>query len=781
MQQQVLLLMSIPVVKMKKVFSVMLFSVLFSLAAAQEATGDSTAKELNEIVISGSKFAEKKRNIAQRIDVISAKFIAKANTQNTGDLLMNTGNVFVQKSQQGGSSPVIRGFEASRVLLVVDGVRMNNLIYRSGHLQNAITIDQNMLESMEVLYGPASTLYGSDALGGVVHFRTKAPKLSTVNKTFLVSGNSFVRYSSANNEKSAHVSLNPGWKKFAWLQSYTFSDFGDMKMGSNYPGKYPTFGRRDSFITRINNIDTVLKNTDSRVQKFSGYRQWDILQKLLFRQSEKISHAINFQYSNTTNVPRYDRLQDKRNFGGTAGNTLRWAEWYYGPQKRLLSTYELSIAKTRWFDHINLNVNYQAIEESRVQREYRHYDRQDKRVEKVDVAGFILDTRKTWNNHELTMGADGQMNLLQSTASRTNINTSAVSTLDTRYPDGKNRMNNFGLFAQHIYKFKGKKLVLNDGIRLQNTTLYSSIADNSFFNLPFNEIKQNNTAFTGNIGLVYLPAAKTKLSVNISSGFRVPNVDDLAKIFESGTSGSIRQVVVPNPGIKPERTYNIDLGINQNIGKNFRTELSGFYTLFRNALVKAPFLLNGQDSVIYNGVKSQVLANVNANKAYLYGFSAAVYAGIRHFTFSSTITYTEGRFQTDASKNSTVYEKQPDGSYRQVSKKVSSKPLDHIPPLFGKTSIAYEKNKLLFEVFALYNGWKKLDDFNADGEDNAQYATADGMPGWFTLNFRSSFSIQKNLSVQFSAENVFDRNYRYFASGFSAPGRNFIAAVRAGF
>src|SRR5829696_1479056 len=116
-------------------------------------------KELDEVVFSANKFSEKKRNVAQRIDIISSQEIERINTQNTGDLLLNTGNIFVQKSQQGGSSPVIRGFEASRVLLVVDGIRMNNAIYRSGHLQNVITIDQNMLERVEMIYGPASTLY----------------------------------------------------------------------------------------------------------------------------------------------------------------------------------------------------------------------------------------------------------------------------------------------------------------------------------------------------------------------------------------------------------------------------------------------------------------------------------------------------------------------------------------------------------------------------------------------------------------------------------------------
>ncbi|HRF20339.1 MAG TPA: TonB-dependent receptor plug domain-containing protein, partial [Chitinophagaceae bacterium] len=177
---------------------------------AQEDT--TQEKNLDEIVVYSNKFVEKKKNLAQKIDVVTARTISRFNAQNTGDLLINTGNVFVQKSQQGGSSPVLRGFEASRVLLVVDGVRMNNAVYRAGHLQNAITVDQNMLERVEVLYGPSSTIYGSDALGGVIHFRTKSPQLST-NQKLLVKGSSFIRYSTANEEKTGHADVSVGGKR----------------------------------------------------------------------------------------------------------------------------------------------------------------------------------------------------------------------------------------------------------------------------------------------------------------------------------------------------------------------------------------------------------------------------------------------------------------------------------------------------------------------------------------------------------------------------------------
>lgn len=210
---------------------------------------------------------------------------------------------------------------------------MNNAVYRAGHLQNVITVDQHILERVEVLYGPASTMYGSDGLGGILHFRTRTPILSTSEK-MKISGTGLFRYSSANEEKTGHADLSLGGKKIAWLQSYSYSDFGDMKMGKNYKDKYPNFGRRSQYIETINGIDKIVNNNDDRIQRFSGYKQWDITEKLLFKQSEKISHLLNIQYSNSSDIPRYDRLQDTKNFGGSIGTTLRYAEWYYWDLKQ---------------------------------------------------------------------------------------------------------------------------------------------------------------------------------------------------------------------------------------------------------------------------------------------------------------------------------------------------------------------------------------------------------------------------------------------------------------
>lgn len=652
---------------------------MHNYATSQENDTTKKFSDLNEIVISANKFGEKKRNVIQKIDVINSKYISKVNAQNTGDLIMSTGNVFVQKSQQGGSSPVIRGFEASRVLIVIDGIRMNNAIYRSGHLQNIITIDQNQLERLEVMYGPSSTLYGSDALGGTINMITKQPKLST-NKNHLILANTMSRYSTSNQEKTGNFSLNIGYQKWALLTNITYSDFGDMRAGAKKTKQYPEFGNRNEFIESINNsfVDSIVSNPNNLIQKFSGYKQWDMMQKILFKPNDRISHNINIQLSNSSNVPRYDRLTDIKN------GQLRFAEWYYGPQKRNLYAYGFQAQNISSFiDQFRTTLSFQDIEESRHTREYRRYDRFDSRIENVKVWGFVSDIRKTIKKHEINTGLDFQYNTVKSKANRTNLLTGSLSPLDSRYPNGKNMMNFFSIFAQHIYKFNDDKWVLNDGLRLQFTTLNSTIADNSFFQLPVTEVSQKTRSITGNLGLAFIPVEKTKISIGLSSGFRAPNIDDLSKIFESSTAA--KQITVPNSNLKPEYTYNADLAIRQQIGNRWLVEATGFYTLFRNAIIKAPFTLNGADSIFYNGIFSQVVASQNIAKARLAGFTFGISGNItERLSINTTLNFTKGDFITDPNIATTVYEKQNDGSYLLVKKNVKRKPLDHIPPLFGK-------------------------------------------------------------------------------------------------
>lgn len=732
----------------KRIFSPLLITVFSITAFAQDADTSSKKVSLSTVIISANKMEEPSNAVAQQVELISSKQIEQMAAPTMAEVLQSSGYVNVQKSQQGGGSPVIRGFEASRVLLVIDGVRMNNLIYRSGHLQNVITVDQHSLERVEVLFGPSSTVYGSDALGGVVHMMTKQPKFNSTDKNLFVSGNSLVRYATANQEKTGHIDFNIGTKKFASLTSFTWSDFDDLKMGKQKGVIDSVFGKRYYYVKRFGDKDSMVLNDDPYLQRFSGYRQYDALQKFSFRQSEHVTHTLNLQLSNSNDISRYDRLTDK----GTGGTGLRFAEWYYGPQLRTLAAYELNLTgMTGRFNRMSAGINHQYVEESRHQRRFNN-NNLDNRMEKVNVMGYHFDLYRIRAEHQLRMGLDGQYNTLKSTAFRKNIVTNAEVPLDTRYPDGDNIMQHHALYATHTWHIN-PKWVVNDGIRFQYSNLKSEFVNKDFFPFPFNKAEQKNTAVTGNAGIIFLPRQSWKISMMLSSGFRVPNVDDLGKVFES-TAGKI---IVPNASIKPERTYNADLGISKVFMDKIKWENNAFYTLYRDAIVLDKFTFNGNDSIDYNGTLSAVYANQNKRKAFITGFSSILMADIsNHFSFSASVTYTYARIQTDT----------------------GHVPLDHIPPVYGRTEVSYTHGKLRINLSADYNGWKKLKDYYLNSEDNEQYATPEGMPAWYVFNLGASYQFSKNWQLQAGCNNLPDTQYRLFASGINAAGRSIFAALK---
>lgn len=715
------------------------------------AQKDSTliSKNLDEVVFSANKVAEQKTKISQQISVINKIEIEALNASTTGDLLANLGAVNLQKSQQGGGSPTIRGFEASRVVLMVDGVRMNNLIYRAGHLQNIVTIDQSILERAEVLYGPASTVYGSDALGGVIHFYTKEPTLN-----FSAAGG-YIRFRLPDQEKTANAILNLGGKKWASLSSVTVSKFEDLRMGAKTnPALGYQFGLRNQYVNKDFSSgfrpDELVNNPYPLIQKYSGYSQIDILQKVLFKPNDTDKHMLNLQYSNSTDVPRYDRLTDPLNKDGSG---LRSAEWYYGPQKRLLTAYDFRKNSGNKGSHFGLN--YQNLEESRHDRPFDGAFLRS-RIENVGVLGMNADISKNSSNYDVRYGIDFQYNTVNSIAKQTSLQSSEVKPLNTRYPDGKNTMLNAAIYTTESW-ILSDKFRITDGLRLGFVALNSEFKDKTFFPFPFDNAVQKNFVYSGNVGAIYSPDPSWKIAGLLSTGFRAPNVDDLAKVFDS-SKGTL---IVPNPNLKPEKTINYELSITKSISKKLYWENVIYTTQFKNAIVTDAFTLDGQSTVDYLGVASKVLANQNKRRANIWGFSSSMnYEISTGLTASGSYNYTQGTIKGEGT--------------------IADSPLDHIPPSFGRVALRYTKTKLSSEVFMLWNGWKHIEDYVLNGEDNEQYATSKGMPSWKTFNARLNYNFVDKWQVQLGIDNIFDLQYRTFASGINAPGRNLTLTLRKG-
>lgn len=724
-----------------------IFFIIFACRIfSQDTPADTNRITLDQVVISANKTSESLRKISSSMAIIGQTQINMLQSQNAADLLQNTGTVFVQKSQQGGGSPVLRGFEANKVLIVVDGVRMNNAIYRGGHLQNVITLDNFSLRNVEILFGPASIVYGSDALGGVMHFYTKRPQFKSEEGVKSNYANVLARYGSINQEKTFHLDFNLGSKNFASYTSFTSSDFDDLMMGKKInPALGRVFGLKSYYADRMNEKDTIVKNENVYLQKYSGYSQLDILQKFSHKINNHLVQGLNFQLSTSSNVPRYDRLTDESD-----ATILNQAEWYYGPQKRLMVAYDLDNNEEgrSWTYH--LGAHYQKIEESRHNRRF-NATTLNSRIEKLDIIGLNLEYGLKKEKDQFRLGFDLQHNDLVSSAFTTNKVNGETGKLDTRYPDGENTFTTLGIYATHTKNFNDK-FTLNVGIRLGYATLRSTFIDKSFFPFPFNEAKQNNFVYSASAGIVYNPNDQSKIGLSVSSGFRVPNIDDLGKVFES----TEQSVIVPNTSLKPEKTIGAELNTIFNINSKLQVNAAIYQTWLRDAIVVGPFLFNGSGTILYDGMVANVLANQNNASAIINGFSLGLNGNLNNaFSYNFTSTYTNGTLKN----NETM-------------------PLDHIPPFMSRLAINFQKEKFKTTFYTIYNGWKRIKDYNPNGEDNQQYAPPEGMPSWYTINLRLSYNINKYAEVMAGIENILDLQYRTFASGINGAGRNFSLSIK---
>ncbi|MGV6831955.1 MAG: TonB-dependent receptor plug domain-containing protein [bacterium] len=706
-------------------------------------------KSLEEVVISASKFEQSKREVAQKIISISSEDIVFSNPQTAADILNNTGSVFIQKSQLGGGSPIIRGFSTNRLMLAVDGVRMNTAIFRGGNVQNVISIDPFSVSKTEVILGAGSVIYGSDAVGGVMNFITKAPRFSQSDSLY-VDVMAVTRYASASNEKTGHLDFNLGKKNFASLTSISFTDFDDLRMGKNGPDDY----LRNEYVTRQDGQDVVVTNEDPLIQRFTGYNQLNLMQKFSYKPSTRLTYDLGLHYSETSDYPRYDRLIRRQE------GQLRSAQWDYGPQGWFMSNFRLSkfSSSSNLYDNLKLTLAYQNFKESRLDRDFGSEIRQV-REEEVDVFSVNLDIEKTLSStSKITYGLEYLNDKVGSEAYQENIDNNQREAISTRYPDGSTWQSFAGYFN---YKYRPNiSLTIQSGLRYNFISIKSDLtANNVFFNFPFNEANLDTGALTGGFGLSWTPNDKITWKLNATTAFRAPNVDDVGKIFDS-EAGS---VVVPNPDLEAEYAYSGEIGFALNINDAITLDLSTYYTYLKDALIRAPYTINGESEIIYDGELSEVLAIQNAAKAYIYGFEAGLNWRInKQLNFKSQYTYVGGTQEDENGLES---------------------PVRHVAPAFGNVHLLWNSNRLKLDGFIQFNQELSFEDLApsqvandflyAKDENGNPYA-----PSWHTLNLRSEYELSPNLSLSLTLENITDQRYRPYSSGLAGAGRNLIAAVR---
>lgn len=726
---------------------------------------------LQAVVVSYNKWEQNLKEVPNKIVRVNMQQVALQQPQTAADMLALTGSVFIQKSQLGGGSPMIRGFATNRVLIVVDGVRMNNAIYRSGNLQNVISLDPLSTENAEVIFGPGSLIYGSDAMGGVMDFHTlsvfpiqnlyspeSAPSsnnrqgASDSRNSSYFKGSALLRYASANKEKTVHAHVHTGSRNFHFLTSFTYSDYSDLRMGK-FGGKNGY--ERPFIVQRFGNRDSMLINPNPLVQTQSGYHQMNLLQKIGWTAPKnwRISYAGHF--SQTGIIPRYDRLIE------TAGNQARFGEWNYGPQSWQMHV--LSGEKTaerKLYDGIKWNVAFQSYEESRRDRRFQNNNLRVQ-TENVSIGSLNLDLFKSLSaSTRLFYGVEGVWNRVGSEGYQQSIvgNTSSNPRIPiaTRYPDGSNWYSG-GLYLTGR-KTLAKKHFISAGLRYNRSVLNSRF-DTSFFKTPFTTANLNKGALTTQLGWVYVASKKHQFSMNIGSGFRSPNIDDIGKIFESVTG----RLTVPNADLRAEYLWNTDLSWTGKTESGITAEITLFGSRLNNAITLRPFPINGVDSIAFEGRNLLTMALQNAAYATVWGVQAffSVPMG-KSVEWTIQGNYINGK-ETDDNRD------------QQVA-------LRHAPPLYGNTQINWRKKNWLININAVYQGKITFEElapteraktflYALDSEGNPY------CPEWYTLNAKLMYTHHR-WQITLGWENITNRQYRPYSSGIVAPGSNVIAALQ---
>ena len=696
---------------------------------------------LGEISIAANRWEQSKDEIAYEVVQLDPEIANQYQPQTTADLLGTSGKVFIQKSQLGGGSPMIRGFAANRVLLVLDNVRLNNAIYRSGNLHNIISLDANSLKKTEVILGPGSVIYGSDAIGGVIHFHSKQNDTKDSIQPRL---NVLSRYATASNEKTGHIDGNWNIGKLRMHTGFTYSDYNHLRMGSRGPDEY----LKKMNAVRRNGRDTIVFNRNDEIQNPTGFNQFNIEQHFSLDLNASNDLNYSFFYSESSDIPRYDRLLE------ILDGTLRFAQWEYGPQKWVMHHVSWSHNRENAIaDNFNIHFAFQEFNESRHDRRFKSEWLRN-RFEAVDLYSVNADFRKQLESLELFYGGELTYNQISSFANTQNIETNEWNDLSSRYPDGAT-MQTSSVYMSGNYSISNI-LNIQGGFRYAIHELAADI-DTTYFPFPFTRIKQSNDALSGSLGASYMFHENWTIKSNLSSGFRSPNIDDAAKIFDSEPGN----VVVPNPQLKAEQAINTELSLEY---KTNTTQLSvtGFYSWMNNALVRGDFTLLGADSIFYDGELSQVQAVINADNAKILGLETQIELELlKGFKIRSQHNITRGEED-------------------------NGQTLRHVVPIFGRAELQWVRKAIETATYIRYQG--EISNHNMAESEQAKthiYILDDAglpySPAWMTLNWRGKYRISDELSANVVLENILDKRYRPYSSGIVAPGLNLSLSLRGSF
>ena len=549
------------------------------------------------IEITGSRLDPEGAAASTPIQVIDGRELSERAPEVLTDALREAPNVHLQATTAGQGSPYVRGLTGSAVLNLVDGMRLNHAIYRSSPNPYLALVDSHVARRIEIVRGPASVLYGSDAMGGVIQVVTRKPEFETAD--WEARGGVDAGFRSADLSRTVYADLAAGREGFGIGAGFSYLAAEDLRGGGD-------IGRQDpTAYTMMGGDGSVLWDPAP------GHRT-----------------TLDFQMLRQPETPRFDELVP--GFGQTEPSS---DVWNYEPLERIFGhlQHRMEDVLPGAIDTLSFDAAIQQVRDDRRTRAHQGSieNRERNRSRLLGFAGHGVSRPRGWL--ALTWGAEAYFDEVSSEREATDLTDGSSRSVASRFPDGS-RMNSVGAYGNAQIRL-GRRFEVNAGIRYSHVDTKIAATDaTSRSAIHVDDV-------TGAVGALWDLGSGVRLATNVSRGFRAPNVFDL------GTLGARpgNRFNIPSEDLDAEVIYTYDLGVEISRPR-FRGELFGFGSMYRDkidSIFTGSVTTDGRDEV----------QSANVNRVWLAGAEARVVLELLdHLRLTGHVFWTWGE-EEDANGN----------------------------------------------------------------------------------------------------------------------------------
>jgi outer membrane receptor protein involved in Fe transport len=498
-----------------------------------------TATIMDEVTVTATKRSMNKSALPYSVELLTREESSRNLSRTVPESLAGIPGIFIQKTNHAGGAPFVRGLTGNQSLILVDGIRLNNSIFRYGPNQYLTLVDPFIVDRIEVVKGTGSVQYGSDAMTGVINIQTNSLKF---REQALWREKATARITESGMELSVRPELKYEGKRFAFVVGASHKKFGDLKGG-----------------------DT------TGFQRPSGYGEHAFDIKLMADLGKSWTITSSYQWLRQQDVPVYHKYK-LENYALNTSDPLTRGFGYMKLNKKF---------NRPFIKELDFFISNQFIEESRYIRKNSSQVLRSERDHISTISGgvdMLTAILSTWTANS---GIEIYADRVESSRSERNVGGGSINSMRGLYPNGAT-YSNLAMYSLHHLNFG--RLKLEGGLRYN--FYQAKITD-----ITLGRIRLKPSALVFQGGLNYQLTKGIHLYANISDGFRAPNIDDL------GTLGIVDfRYEIPAYGLRPERSVNHEVGL-----KYFDSKFSGSLAVFRTNLfdlisrVKTAEVVSGYD------------------------------------------------------------------------------------------------------------------------------------------------------------------------------------------